>query len=355
MYAIIHPIEPFDSSAGTTINFTWQGNQIFKVRCMIKDNATENVVYDQTISTMKQSYLLPPDSALQNGGYYIAYLSVIDADGTESSFPGIGTPFYCYQTPQFQLSLKPGDTIKTSAYQVELAYIQAQNELLDYYNITLYTYQKTELSSSGNLYNTDSLTYLISGLENAKQYYIRATGKTVHNMTLDTGYILFTVSYTEAQIFNPLELNNRAELGAIEIKSNITSTIGIPEKEVTYIGHEYADLRNNSVTYDAGFEVKGDFTKAFLFYKPDRNARIIRFTDGRQSYVNIYYREGTLSDSNGKKAFFELEAETSGIKYILFSNYVSFPDTNQQFLLCINRIGNAYEINAGLINQTERR
>lgn len=355
MHAIIHPIEPFDSSIGTNINFTWQGNQIFKVRCMIKDNAAGNVVYDQTISTMKQSYLLPPDSSLKNGGYYIAYLSVIDVDGTESSFPSIGTPFYCYQTPQFHLSIKPGDVIKTSAYHTELTYAQAENELLDYYSITLYTYQKTEILTSGNLYNTDNLSYLISGLENAKQYYIRATGKTLHNMALDTGYILFTVSYTEAQIFNPLELNNRVELGAIEIKSNITSTIGIPEKEVTYIDHEYADLRNNSVTYDIGFEVKGDFTKAFLFNKPYRNARIIRFTDGRQSYVNIYYREGALSDSNGEKAFFELEAETSGIKYILFSNYVTFPGANQQFSLCLNRIGNAYEINASLVNQTERR
>lgn len=355
MHAIIHPIEPFDSSIGTNINFTWQGNQIFKVRCMIKDNAVGNVVYDQTISTMKQSYLLPPDSALKNGGYYVAYLSVIDVDGTESSFPSIGTPFYCYQTPQFDLSIKTGDIIKTSAYQTELTYAQAENELLDYYSITLYTYQKTELLTSGNLYNTDSLFYLISGLENAKQYYIRATGKTLHNMTLDTGYILFTVSYTEAQIFNPLELNNRSELGAIEIKSNITSTIGIPEKEVTYIDHEYADLRNNSVTYDIGFEVKGDFTKAFLFNRPERNASIIRFTDGRHSSVNIYYREGALSDSNGEKAFFELETETSGIKYILFSNYVTFPGADQQFYLCLNRIGNAYEINASLVNQTERR
>ena len=355
MHAIIHPIEPFDSTIGTNINFTWQGNQIFKVRCMIKDNYTGDVVYDQTISTMKQSYLLPPDSKLKNGGYYIAYLSVIDVDGSESSFSSIGTPFYCYQSPKFHLSINPGDVIKASSYQTELTYTQAENELLDYYSINLYTYQKTELLTSGNLYNTESLTYLITGLENAKQYYIRATGKTLHNMTLDTGYILFTVSYTEAQIFNPLELNNRAELGAIEIKSNITSTVGIPEKDVTYIDHEFADLKNNSVTYDIGFEVKGDFTKAFLFYKPERNARIIGFTDGQKSYVNIYYREGTLSDSNGEKAFFELQAETTRIKYILFSNYVIFPDTKQQFLLHLNRIGNTYDINASVVNQTERR
>lgn len=351
MYATIHPIEPFDSFIGTVVHFSWQGNQIYKVRCIIKDNASGTTTYDQTVSTMKQSFLLPSDSGLTNGGYYVAYISVFDIDGNESSLQSIGTPFYCFQKPDFHLSIQPDDVIKTSAYQTQLIYSQIQKEPLDSYSITLYTYQKTELQTSGNLYDTDKLTYLISGLENAKQYYIRAIGKTLHNMTLDTGYILFTVSYTEAQIFNPLELNNRAEHGAIEIKSNIISTIGIPQKDVVYIDHEFADLRDNSVTYDIGFEISGDFTKAFRFNKPNRNTKIISFTKKDQCYVNIYYREGTLSDSGGEKAFFELEAASAGSSYVLFSNYLSFPETDQQFLLCVNRIGSYYDIKAGLVNK----
>ena len=351
MYATIHPIEPFDSSTGTTIHFSWQGNQIYKARCLIKDNASGTTVFDKTISTMKQSYSLPADSGLKNGGYYVAYLSVFDIDDKESTLQSIGTPFYCYETPEFKLSVNPGDVLKSSAFQTELVYSQKQKEPLNSFCITLYTYQKTELQTSGDLYDTSELTYLISGLENAKQYYIRATGKTLHNMSMDTGYILFTVSYTQAQIFNPLELNNRAEHGAIEIKSNIISTIGVPEKDVIYLENEYADLRENSVTYDIGFEVKGDFTKAFRFHRPVCNAKIIHFTNKDQCHVNIYYREGIYSDSGGEKAFFELEAVSSGSKYILFTKYLPIPKDTQQFVLCINRTSSYYEMKADLVNK----
>lgn len=355
MYAIIHPIEPFDSSIGTNISFSWHGNQIYKVRCIIKDNSSGTTVYDNTIETMKQVYPVPADSGLTNGTYYVAYITVLDIDNNESSFQSIGTPFYCLSNPVFSLSIKPGDVIKTSAYQVGLTYSQLQNEPLDSYRITLYTYQKTELQASDIIYNTADVTYVISGLENAKQYYIRATGKTLHNMTLDTGYILFTVSYTIAQIFNPLELNNKPEHGAIEIKSNITSTIGMAEKDVVYIDDDYADLRGNPVTYDIGYEVKGDFTKAFLFNSPERNTDIIHFTDNKDLHVNIYYRQGAFSDSGGEKAFFELEATSSGLKYILYSNYLPILTSAQQFLLCTNRIGNYYDMKAALVNKTERR
>lgn len=351
MYATIHPIEPFDATVGTKINFTWQGNQIYKVRCIIKNNASGNTVYDQTIHTMKQIYTIPADSGLENGTYYIAYITVLDIDNHESSLQSTGTPFYCFSNPTFQLSIKQNAIIKTSAYQVGLTYSQQQEEPLDSYCITLYTYQKTELQTSGSMYDAKDLSYLLSGLENAKQYYIRATGKTLHNMPMDTGYILFTVSYTTAQIFNPLELNNKKEYGAIEIKSNIVSTLGIAGKDVVYIDEDYADLRNNNVTFATGFEVNGDFTKAFIFNKPNRNKKIIQLKNSEENIVNIYYREGTLSDSNGEKAFFELSASSCGTNYILFSNYVPIPTDTQQFLLCINRIGHYYDMNAKLTNK----
>ena len=58
---------PFDSAIGTTIKFTWKGNQIFKVRCIIKENESGTMVYDNTTEGMKPSYSLPPTSGLVNG------------------------------------------------------------------------------------------------------------------------------------------------------------------------------------------------------------------------------------------------------------------------------------------------
>lgn len=351
MYAIIHNIEPFDSSIGTEIKFTWQGNQVYKVRCIIKDNASGETIYDHINDSMKQSFAIPSNTGLMNGGYYIAYITVFDVTNNESSIQGIGTPFYCLSTPTFKISVEESDILKSSTCRVGLNYYQPENEPLNSFRITLYTYQKTELQSSGNIYDTSDMSYTITGLENAKQYYLRATGKTLHNKILDTGYILLTVSYQIAQIFSPLELNNKSEHGCIEIKSNIVSSIGIPDTEVIYIDNEYVDLRENSVTYDVGFRAEGNFTNVFVFYEPKQNNRIIHLEDGKNFTVDIFYRKGSFSDSIGEKALFELNAISSGINYVIFSNYIDIPDETQQFALCVNRIGSYYDLKVIHVNK----
>lgn len=160
-------------------------------------------------------------------------------------------------------------------------------------------------------------------------------------------------TYTIAQVFNILELNNKAESGAIEIKGNIVSAIGISEKDVIYIGNEYADLRDNSVTFEEGFEIKGDFTKIFVFYKPERNKSIISFGDGEKLKVNIFYRIGNYIDSNGEKSYFELVANSCGINYVMNSNYVNAPSEDQQFALLVNRRGSYYDIRAVILERSE--
>ena len=100
MYAVIHPIEPFDASKGATINFTWNGNQIRYVHCIIKENDSGETVYDETVENMKQQYNVPSDSTLLNGKYYVAYITVLDVEHIESEQQAIGTPFYCFSTPK---------------------------------------------------------------------------------------------------------------------------------------------------------------------------------------------------------------------------------------------------------------
>lgn len=348
MYATIHTIAPFASSVGTNINFTWSGNQIYKVRCIIKNNATGVTAYDSIIDTMKQVYTLPPTPTLINGTKYVAYITVFDVDNNESSIQNIGTPFYCFTTPTFKLSISNGDIIRASSYSIGLNYHQTENELLNWFNITLYSYQKTSLDSSGAKYDTSDLSYIVTNLQNATQYYIRATGETVNGMNLDTGYILFTVSYTTAQIFSKLELNNIPETGAIEIKSNIISAEGVPEKEVTYIDGEYADLRDNSVTFDEGYEIDGDFTKIFKFSKPKRNSVIKEFGTTDKLKVKIYYRQGSYSDSNGEKGYFELVANSCGINYIVNSNHVDILAGDYYYIysLLVNRKNGYFDLKA---------
>lgn len=60
MQAIIHTISPFDAAVGTTIKFSWDGNQAFKNRCVIKNNDTQEVVYDVTVDSFKLEHKIDP-------------------------------------------------------------------------------------------------------------------------------------------------------------------------------------------------------------------------------------------------------------------------------------------------------
>lgn len=350
MYAIIHSIEPFDASKGTTISFTWNGNQIRYVHCVIKENDSGKTIYDETVENMKQQFEIPGNSTLLNGKYYVVYITVIDVDRIESEQQAIGTPFYCFSTPNFSLSLQENAVVRASAYSVSVSYSQAEDEPLDSYRIILYNHSKQTLQNSGLIYDTSSLQYIVSGLENAKQYYVRATGVTLHGMNIDTGFILFSVSYNQAQVFSPLESNNMSDIGAIEIKSNIISAEATSEKPVDYLDGDRIDLRDNSITYDIGFEVVGDHSSIYLFEKPNLNTSLIRFF-GEQTEAAVIYREGAFSDSDGTKAYFELRVKAGGRFYVLLSNYVDIPGDDQQFSLLVNREGNLYDIKTVLVRK----
>lgn len=362
MYAVIHPIEPFDASKGTIINFTWKGNQIRQVHCIIKKNETGETVYDMTdTNQMKQEFNmidtskpdLSPTSKLVNGEYYIAYITVIDSDGVESETQAIGTPFYCFSEPDFKLSLNDSDIVRASTYEINVSYAQSENEDLNTYNIKLYNYNMQLLQDSGEIASdVNSMKYVISKLENGKEYYVRATGKTVHGMEIDTGFILFSVQYIQAQVFSPLEVNNMADIGAIEVKSNIISTNATSEKDVEYIDGDKIDLRNNSITYDIGFEVAGDHSDIYLFEKPNLNTSIVHFT-GEKTSADVIYREGSYSNSDGYKSYFELQVETGGRIYTIYSNYVKVPTDNQQFSLLVTRESNLYNIKVVLVDKKE--
>lgn len=209
------------------------------------------------------------------------------------------------------------------------------------------------LQDSGEIASdVNSMKYVISKLENGKEYYVRATGKTVHGMEIDTGLILFSVQYIQAQVFSPLEVNNMADIGAIEVKSNIISTNATSEKDVEYIDGDKIDLRNNSITYDIGFEVAGDHSDIYLFEKPNLNTSIVHFT-GEKTSADVIYREGLYSNSDGYKSYFELQVETGGRIYTIYSNYVKVPTDNQQFSLLVTRESNLYNIKVVLVDKKE--
>ena len=346
MQAIIHTIAPFDATVGTTIKFSWSGNQAFKNRCIIRNNDTQEVVYDKTENSFKLEHTIDLSSAtLQNGIKYIAYITVFDNEDIESDIQSIGTPFLCLETPTFCFSnVTEGQNIGASTYKFQLTYEQSNGELLNSWAVSVYSTSKVELATSGIQYNTDELTYDCTGFSDKNEYFVRAIGSTINGYTLDTGYINISVAYTTASVFSVLDLTNLYETGSIHIRSNIVSAEGKTEKEPTYLDNEAIDLRNNTLIYDEGFLFDGDFSLIQYFYGMLANQSVIKFYGENQNnlFGNVIYR---VVKKDGKfKSCFELRIRTGSLDYVLYSNQIDIVTATDKVGICIVRKDNLYVI-----------
>lgn len=353
IYANIYPISPIDADIGGTIRFNWSGNQAFKNRCIIKDNDSSEVVYDYTIETFKFEHQIQLDqSNLINGKKYNAFIIVIDKAGTESDLQPLGTLFHCLSTPSFQFSnVTDGQIISSSSYEFFLNYGQSENELLDSWSITLYSYSQMQVATSGTKYDTEQLSYLFAGFDNKKEYYIRGTGKTVNGMPLDTGFIKVSVTYEVRELFSLLEPTNLPDIGAIQIRSNIVSAEGHLEKEGIYINGECIDLRNNTLTYSEGFILKGDFSFILSFYGVKPNKEICKYI-GENLLLTIVFRISKFG-TDEHMGCFELRIESNGLSYILYSNPLELPVDNELIGLCLVRQNGLYNIEVTKLEEVE--
>lgn len=345
MQVSIYPITPIDAVIGGTIRFAWSGNQSFKNRCIIKNNETNQTVYDVTIETFKFEHAIDLSQAkLTNGQKYNAFITVFDKDNKESDLPALGEPFYCLATPSFHFTnISEGQLIKTSSYNFQLGYTQENGELLNSWAVTLYNQSFSEIATSGIRYDTEPLSYTFDGFSNRSEYFIRATGTTINGIIVDTGYLTLSVTFDIRDVFSLLELTNRPNIGAIQLRSNIVSSEGHLEQDAVYIDNECLDLTNNSVSYTEGFLLHEDFSLVFIGYAFQQNEKISLFK-GERMKGNLYYRIGKIN-SDEMKAYFELHINYNSVDYVIQSNFIPQPDASDKLGVVIVRQGNHYTIN----------
>ncbi len=358
--ATIYKIPPFDAELGYSIKFTWSGNQVVKNRCVIRENESNQIVYDKTIDSFKLEHNIDlSQPALTNGQKYNAYITVFDKDGNESEIQPIGTPFLCLKKPVFQFTnIIDGQTISSSSYQFLLSYYQENGEPLDSWSVTVYSNSFTLLAASGLKYDTSALSYTASGFSNKNEYYVRAVGQTVNGMAVDTGYIGISVYYSSHDVFSLLELTNVPEAGAIHLRSNIISSSGQLKNEAVYIDNEFIDLRNNELIYDKGFFFQGDFSFVLLFYGIRPNQEILSMcSDARKTLrLTVTYRIGRLG-TDETTGCFELRAVSNGVVSVYYSGKLPLLSEEDKVGLCISRQNGYYQLEAEVIGgrQTRKR
>lgn len=259
---ILNSIAAFDATQEHIFSFiSIGGDQVLGSQLTIYDNETGSQVYQGNYTSFKFEYPLPAGT-LTNGKYYNATISTIN-NASEFSEPSSPVAFYCYTAPVLTITNIPASgTIEQSNYTFQGNYVQAEGELLNGYQYTLYDSNKEQISQSAILY--DGLyQYTFSGMANDTSYYVELSGSTINNTPVSSGLLLFTIRYIQPASFAICDLVNNCQNGFIQISSNIVSIDGKSEPDPPkYIDNKEVDLTDDGswVQWDEGFNIQNDFT-----------------------------------------------------------------------------------------------
>lgn len=326
----LYLINTFDASTEQEIKFTWEGNQSFGNICIIKDNQTDKTVYYTTQNTMQLKHLLHANS-LVNGKLYNVRIASFDINNYVSDF---SSPilFYCFTTPDFRFTnISPNFIIRNATYQINMSYSQIENEPLESYVIELFDESQNLLQSSGAKYE-EEIKHTFTNLEDNQTYYVKATGRTLNGMEIETEYILVSVNYEQPQIYSILTLENVKESGLIKIQSNIKIVECHTNNDPIFIEGEYIDLRNDTLRIYEGFSLDKDYIIRCSGYNLLPG---LLMTIGQ---VELYFKK------HGNNSFVELYAPFHDSKYFCYSNYLENLSINERIELKLIKKNGLYNI-----------
>ena len=342
---VLYVVPAFDAQLEFTFTFSYVYGSLQDNTILIKDNQTGTEIYRNKITSRQLRHTLPANT-LTNGKVYSVQIQVTDTNGDISQFsdPMI---IYCFTTPTFTFAnVSQEQTLTSSYYRFDINYSQLEGELLNQYTVILYNSNRIEINNSGSLYDTSDLGYTFYNLTNNEFYYIRATGVTVHNMTVDTGYIYFNISYLTPPVYTLLGLENLRSAGAIRISPNI-KVIGAtcnPDPPI-YIDDKEIDLTGDGsyVDFEDGFQINDNFLIQSIGRDFTPQSTIMELSNGEHN-IKINYRIGNFEGQNGNKAYIELKAYNVLTCYYQMSNYIDIPTPEQYIYMWIKRQNNRYEL-----------
>ena len=347
---ILYNISAFDKANEQVFKFNYSGNQAFKNRLIIRNNITNDIVYDQIQTTFKLQHELPPNT-LTNGLTYNARISVFDSSNVESAYSH-AILFNCFTTPQFVFdNIEEHQVVENSTYVVSLTYEQIEEEPLNEYQITLYNQNGLQIYTTGINYNTINLQATLSNLEDNRQYYVGASGKTLNGMYIETELIPFSTEYHSPATFSTVTLENQPFEGSIKISSNMFSILGTsnPDPPI-FIDNNYVDLRESGswVKFSENFTIKNDFTiqcvgKELLEYN-----EILELKNDKMR-LSVKYMKSKVEGYGNEKVFLILRVYNSITNYELISNYIDVPLSNDWLSIWIRHIGGVYDIKLAVI------
>lgn len=335
----LYPISSFDANSEQEFLFLWEGNQSFGNRCVIRDNITNNVVYQHTQQTMQLKHTLDKN-ILENGRFYNISIASIDINDEISEY---STPilFCCFSKPTLTLTnITNNQVIRNSSYIITMSYSQPEGEPLASFILTLFDHSLSKIYDTGVNYDfTNGLSARIYDLEDNQTYYIQASGKTLNGLEFKTDYVKFTVNYIQPTVYSVVTLENIKTNGTIKIQSNIKAIECKTTNTPVFLNDDYVDLTNNILYIDDDFSFNGDFV-IILSGVNLSEGLIMQLSD-----INLYMRSGKFDiNNNQRKSYIELLDQS--VSYRCQSNYINLIE-NELTYIRLTRQSGLYSVKVG--------
>lgn len=330
---IVKKIQPFDGTQDYNIEIAWTGNRSYANKLYIYENKTNNLIWEDKITTFSLQHTIPANT-LANGNSYVIQASTFDVNDTESALSD-KVLFYVFATPNFSF-YNLSENVTVASLPVSIYYVSPDLEDISTYNFYLYDSTKKLLLQSESLYDQTDISYVYKGLSNLTDYYIRATGVTENGMELDTGYQLISVKYENPSQYSRIYTTTEPEQGCVQVASNLII--------IQYNGtesFEYEDgkinLNDKTLYYDEGFLLEDDFTIILRATNIWQNADILRMRNKEDGLClsSYIYADDQLR--------FKLMVPNGIGYYLIYSEPLVF-ENEDLVTIAIRRKDNVYQI-----------
>lgn len=334
----LYPINAFDAAQAFTVSFSVNASsdQVVKNRLVITSSSNSSIIYDKTVNNFLLQHTIPANT-LNNGQSYTAVVYAYNAIGNQSTASS-SVAFSCWKTPTIEFSnIEENAIIRDSSYTFGFIYNQSQGRSLNNYNIILYDASMVKVRESGNIYTNSNTVpfegnYRFSGLLDSTAYKIQVTGYTVDGMETATNILSFVVAYDQTELHTQLNLTTNCQEGYVIVQSGILSINGITKWDPKYIDGAMIDLTDgNSVTWNKGFVVNGNFTLG-AWGQQFIPGKIITLKNSVGEDIKIEFYDTYI-----------VLRVTPG--YVIISNKLSRkPYANEKVHIWVRRIKNLYDI-----------
>ena len=342
-------IESFDATKGQKVSFVvTSGDQVVKNRITVRNNSTNEIVYQNTVETFELENEIPAN-VLSNGGYYNCYINTYNINDDISANSNT-VAFYCLNSATLTFTnIPPDGVIPSTEYKFSVLYQQAQHELLNGLYFRLYDESETLLQSSELITSSFTpplqLSYSFSGLEDNKIYKIQAVATTINGSSVETPMTQFSVRYSYDASFFQIVLENKCHEGYIYVESHLVSVDG--EQHGGKWGDSILALSGQDyVEWSQGFSF---FSDSFVFMKwwlpMLRGTTDILMSEDKSTRIEIAYKRGIPPYETEPKDYIEVTGFKNEEQYMLLrSNYLDIQNNNSLLMSYVKINGNNYDI-----------